>query len=589
MRLEFRFQFGFIHECMRQMIIRNYGAKAWTSILRRAGFSITDENIVNLYYSDSSTFAIVDAILWEMYGKFHIEYIIEIGWEELVQTISPDLRGLLNNIDSLHYFISRIIYKSEWKCPSFHCEQNKDGSLTLDYRTYRNGIYPTVKDTSEDQLVGRSAHLSQYDFVVIFPYHLLFDKDCKLLQVGKELYNHICRDLLEIGTPLTQIFQIVVPRIIFDFENICIFRDSIFVLEIKDAKFSLLLMTIILELINFSSEHQRSFVSFGRNLGLKGQMIPLDDNNQMLFLCSPLITTIPDLLEFGMRLTAMPLHDANRDLILLNQQRISDEEMNKQLQENNAQLEGLARDLEAEKGKTEELLKEMLPASVATQLLHGKSVDACEFNEATVMFSDVPNFNNIVPNCEPKEIVALLNDLFTKFDRLVVRHGAYKVETVGDSYMTVGGVPEIRLDHCEIICDLALGMLWESHSVTDPIKNAPLQIRIGIHSGTVVAGVIGNKMPRYCLFGDTVNTASRMESHSVPGRIHCTREAVELRNGQHFQFIMRGKIQVKGKGLMNTYFLKSNNKKTIWEIIGREKGKIVFLVCYQFRPNQIIK
>uniref|UniRef100_A0A1I7XC97 Guanylate cyclase domain-containing protein n=1 Tax=Heterorhabditis bacteriophora TaxID=37862 RepID=A0A1I7XC97_HETBA len=172
----------------------------------------------------------------------------------------------------------------------------------------------------------------------------------------------------------------------------------------------------------------------------------------------------------------------------------------------------MAKDLEVEKGKTDALLSEMLPITVAHQLKSGQSVDAREYESATVMFSDVPTFQQIVPFCMPKDVVHLLNNLFTRFDRLVTLQKAYKVETVGDSYMSVGGIPDVADDHCEIICHLALGkveelvpqnfslifkgMLMEARNVTDPISGQPLYIRAGIHSGPVVAGVVGAKMPR---------------------------------------------------------------------------------------------
>uniref|UniRef100_A0A914DYF3 guanylate cyclase n=1 Tax=Acrobeloides nanus TaxID=290746 RepID=A0A914DYF3_9BILA len=187
------------------------------------------------------------------------------------------------------------------------------------------------------------------------------------------------------------------------------------------------------------------------------------------------------------------------------------------------------------------------------------------------MFADVPSFQLIVPHSKPKDVVHLLNELFTKFDRLV-----YKVETVGDSYMIVGGIPESVESHCEKICHVALGMIWEARLVNDPISNRPLQIRTGIHSGPVVAGVVGAKMPRYCLFGDTVNTSSRMESHSPPGRIHCSEAAVKCaQNTGRFDFISRGKIEIKGKGTMETCFLKQSYKKSIWEIIGKPRDENV--------------
>ncbi|KIH50111.1 hypothetical protein ANCDUO_19813, partial [Ancylostoma duodenale] len=142
----------------------------------------------------------------------------------------------------------------------------------------------------------------------------------------------------------------------------------------------------------------------------------------LIYICSPYVTSITELMQFGMRLTAMPLHDATRDLILLNQQRLTDVEVNLQLEANNEQLEVLAKDLEAEKQKTEMILRDMLPLSIATQLMNGEHIEAREYEQATVMFSDVPNFQSILPHSKPKEIVQMLNDLFHRFDRLVVMH-----------------------------------------------------------------------------------------------------------------------------------------------------------------------
>ncbi|VDM58090.1 unnamed protein product [Angiostrongylus costaricensis] len=164
-----------------------------------------------------------------------------------------------------------------------------------------------------------------------------------------------------------------------------------------------------------------------------------------------------------MRLTAMPLHDATRFLILLNQQRLTDVELNLQLEENNEQLEMMAKDLEVEKRKTDSILKDMLPPLIADHIMNNKQVHACEFENTTVMFSDIPDFQSILVHCHPKDVVQLLNDLFHRFDRLVIMHKvsilAYKVETVGDSYLTVGGIPEQIPEHAEIICHLAIGKL----------------------------------------------------------------------------------------------------------------------------------
>ncbi|CEF68837.1 Adenylyl cyclase class-3/4/guanylyl cyclase domain and Heme-NO binding domain and Haem NO binding associated domain and NO signalling/Golgi transport ligand-binding domain-containing protein [Strongyloides ratti] len=648
--------FGFIHESIRQLMFRRYGEEFWASVLARAGFESGKENIVNHYYPDSDTYSLVDSVaalskmsreqVWEMYGAFLIEYTMEIGWDELLRTLSPDLKGFLDNLDSLHYFIDHVVYKANLRGPSFRCEQNDDGTITLHYFTGRPGLYPIVKGVLRE--VARRIYLSEIsisisgrtqrsvqlstgerveehvimvikessskgssegniatlnetnsdstssiisssdlkfnlencilrvshnDFLTAFPYHFIVDRDCKLVQAGKDLYKHILPELLEPGTPIIRIFEITRPQIPLDFDNICNFINAVFVLQVKLPPSNLQKMNNN-RILNEVDGNTMMEGNPNQQLKLKGQMILLESKAHVIYLCSPYVTSIPELLQFGMRLSAMPLHDATRDLILLNQQRLSDVEVNLQLEANNEQLEQMARDLEMEKGKTDALLKEMLPATVAQQLILGKSVDAKEYEEATVMFCDVPNFYNIVLHCQPKDVVHLLNELFTKFDRLVVYHNVYKVETVGDSYMTVGGIPEVTENHCELICHVALGMLWEGRTVEDPVLKKPLQIRAGIHSGPIVAGVVGAKMPRYCLFGDTVNTASRMESHSPTARIHCSNSAYEAANKcGRFDFEKRGTVFIKGKGNMETYYLKKSFKKSIWEIIQRDRDE----------------
>ncbi|KAJ1372920.1 Soluble guanylate cyclase gcy-32 [Parelaphostrongylus tenuis] len=159
-------------------------------------------------------------------------------------------------------------------------------------------------------------------------------------------------------------------------------------------------------------------------------MMLLADKKTLIYICSPYVTCISELMEYGMRLTAMPLHDSTRFLLLLNQQRLSDVELNLQLEENNEQLEAMAKDLEIEKRKLDSILKEMLPSSIADHIMNNQHVDAREFEIATVMFSDIPDFQSILVHCLPKDVVQMLNDLFHRFDRLVVMHKIGQIESV---------------------------------------------------------------------------------------------------------------------------------------------------------------
>ncbi|XP_028406590.1 atrial natriuretic peptide receptor 2-like [Dendronephthya gigantea] len=215
-----------------------------------------------------------------------------------------------------------------------------------------------------------------------------------------------------------------------------------------------------------------------------------------------------------------------------------------------------------EKRKTDNLLERMLPSSVAEQLKKGKSVEAESFQCVTIYFSDIVSFTELCAESTPLQVVTLLNDLYTLFDEIIRDFDVYKVETIGDAYMVVSGLPQRNnnLHASEISC-MALRI---RDSVLDfKIRHKPnhkLMLRIGVHSGPVVAGVVGRTMPRYCLFGDTVNTASRLESSGDALRIHIsnsTNEILEELGG--FRTQERGEIAVKGKGALVTYWLLGAN------------------------------
>ncbi|KAG5856481.1 hypothetical protein ANANG_G00008400 [Anguilla anguilla] len=211
-----------------------------------------------------------------------------------------------------------------------------------------------------------------------------------------------------------------------------------------------------------------------------------------------------------------------------------------------------------EKRKAETLLYQILPHSVAEQLKRGETVQAEAFDSVTIYFSDIVGFTAISAESTPMQVVTLLNDLYTCFDAIIDNFDVYKVETIGDAYMVVSGLP-VRNGklHGREVARMSLALLDAVRSFR--IRHRPdqqLKLRIGIHSGPVCAGVVGLKMPRYCLFGDTVNTSSRLESTGEALKIHvsaATRDVLQEFNC--FQLELRGDVEMKGKGKMRTYWL----------------------------------
>lgn len=242
-----------------------------------------------------------------------------------------------------------------------------------------------------------------------------------------------------------------------------------------------------------------------------------------------------------------------------------------QLQEQTQKLEELVRKLQQEiqerqraelaltiaQKKSDHLLLNILPLTIIENLKTGQGAAAEKFDSATVLFADIVDFTSLAVRISPLELVNFLNQIFSTFDELTEKHGLEKIKTIGDAYMVAGGLPLPKSDHVFAMANMALDMQVAIMNLQTDI-NHPVKIRIGIHTGPVVAGVIGTKKFIYDLWGDTVNIASRMESLGLPGYIQVT-AAIYEQLKEHYLLEERGKISVKGTEDMITYWLKGRN------------------------------
>ncbi|RWS05575.1 guanylate cyclase soluble subunit beta-1-like protein, partial [Dinothrombium tinctorium] len=416
-------------------------------------------------------------------------------------------------------------------------------------RNYGTEIWDKIKKEAEIEMEGSFLVRLIYDDEITYN---LIEAAEKVLRTS---VARVLPALTHSNCLVTNVFDMIRPHMEFSFNNILSHINTVFVLRTKCVNKGS-------EGINSKSEHSR--------MRLKGQMLHIQETDLMLFLCSPSVLNLDDLNRRGLYLSDIPLHDATRDLVLLSEQFEAEYKLTKNLEILTDKLQQTYRELEEEKKKTDRLLYSVLPPSVANELRHSRPVPAKKYECVTILFSGIVGFGQFcAKNSDSKgamKIVKLLNAIYTTFDVLTdtkKNPNVYKVETVGDKYMAVSGLPEPCESHTRCIARLALDIMDLSKNVkTEDVDG--VQVTIGIHSGEVVTGVIGKRMPRYCLFGNTVNLTSRTETTGQAGKINVSEDAYKLLQESKnfdptFKFEYRGPVAMKGRPEpMKVWFLSRN-------------------------------
>jgi guanylate cyclase len=235
-----------------------------------------------------------------------------------------------------------------------------------------------------------------------------------------------------------------------------------------------------------------------------------------------------------------------------------------------AALDAEHRALVLEQAKSERLLLNVLPDVIAARLKEADGVIADGYDDVSVLFADIAGFTPLAARLSPEELVRMLDELFSAFDGIASNHGLEKIKTIGDAYMVAGGLPVPRPDHADAIAEMALEMT----DAVARISDGSLSVRIGVDTGPVVAGVIGRTKFIYDLWGDTVNTASRMESHGIPGAVQVTGRTKE-RLEERYELASRGIIDVKGKGPMETFLLTGRRAALPEPRLAHGEGEVV--------------
>ena len=393
-----------------------------------------------------------------MFGEQFLVWCKESGYAKILQLLGRSLQDFLTNLDALHDHLS-IIYP-QMDAPSFRCTNTNQG-FYLHYYSSRDGLESIVKGivksvarefygvevemklvrqkgdndsdhslfhilelayhptsqrqaqlTRQGSMIPSSTQqlISPESFCRCFPFHIVFNRDMNILQVGVTL-SWVLPGWSQSGKSLNNFFVLERPRMKLSFENIQAYINTIF----------------ILRLVSHSHANLAYIVTSNDPMRLRGQMIYLPESDCMLFLCSPRVSSIKDLDQRGLYLSDIPMHDATRGLLMMSQTAASEFHNIVQLEELIGKLNVAQKSLEEEKGRMRDLLHQMLPVTIADSLMAGQMIEAERFEAVTILFSDIVGFTSICGKCEPIQVVSMLNKLYTLFDQVVGRNKVYKV------------------------------------------------------------------------------------------------------------------------------------------------------------------
>ncbi|RZF48540.1 hypothetical protein LSTR_LSTR011155 [Laodelphax striatellus] len=593
--------YGFVNYALELLVLKTFGEEKWEEIKKAADVTMEGQFLVRQIYDDEITYSLIGSavnilnipanMILELFGKMFFEFCQDSGYDKILQVLGATPRDFLQNLDALHDHLSTIY--PGMRAPSFRCtERPEDGALVLHYYSDRPGlehivigIVKTVASKLHDteveveilrtkaecdhvqfliteksgrgkvastpmeeiQTMSLESKVSPATFCHVFPFHMMFDRQLAIQQTGATI-SRVMPSANSPGCKLTDLLDPIRPHLELTFDNILAHINQVYVLKTKEGV--------------MKTDSEPAF----RNIRLKGQMLYVPESDVIIFLCYLSIANLDDLTRRGLYIGDIPLHDATRDLVLMSEQFEADYKLTRNLEILTDKLQHTYRQLDSEKNKTDQLLYSVLPPSVANELRHMRPVAPKRYDSVTLLFSGVVGFKDFcAANTDANgamKIVNLLNQLYTAFDTLTdpkKNPNVYKVETVGDKYMAVSGLPELCNTHAQCMARLALDMMDLSQKVI--VDGQPVKITIGIHSGEVVTGVIGNRMPRYCLFGNTVNLTSRTETTGAEGKINVSETAYSLLNrpdneDPQFHFEYRGPIEMKGrKDPMKIWFL----------------------------------
>ncbi|CAH2040760.1 unnamed protein product, partial [Iphiclides podalirius] len=504
---------------------------------RSSGISRPRLNSLNLINSEKlnsmrERFGTPEKVM-HFFGRCFVKFFTNYGYDTMIRATGRYFCTFLQSVDSIHQRM-RFTFP-RMRSPSMQLTRAHIHGAELVYSSGRTGfthylmgqLYEIAEDIFSLKLKASIVKESMEGTYYVAVLRLEFDNSDYLVAA----WGGPCHRIMK--SPVSEILRLRKPKISFTWDKVVCMQTMLFELELMRWK---------ARCVNDARRGSQG----ARSILLKGPIYLLEEIDSLIFLCSPIFNDLDELRQAGLYLADLNGHGLSKEMLLHGWQHLSRLELLfEKAESRSSSLEKSCRLLDQWKKRGDQLLYSMIPKGIADHLRSGKDpMAACQaFESVTIMFCGV-QLAEAGTRADVMQTVAYMNDVYSRIDRLLDSHRVYKVETVGTVYMLVSGAPERRRAHAASAASAALA-----------VSRALPMLTIGVHSGPCVAGVLGRRLPRYCLVGDTVNTASRMQTSSEPGRIQISaKTAAELPAGR-FRLRRRGLIKVKGKGMMETFWL----------------------------------
>ncbi|GJQ77350.1 hypothetical protein Trydic_g20760 [Trypoxylus dichotomus] len=403
--------------------------------------------------------------------------------------------------------IARILYATEAKV-SMTQSAHDARYFRYKIRANKRNLAPSTVKSSKNSAPVANLQMGVPTFCKAFPWHFVIDRRLELVQLGSGFMRVFGCMLTTCGTAAATYFEFHRPRsLTLSFNEIVKRANTPFVLAIKKLP----------GVDTFPAE----------GLELKGQMVYCPESDSVLFIGSPFIDGLEGLTGSGLFISDIPLHDATRDVILVGEQARAQDGLRKRMDKLKSSIEEGSKAVDKEREKNVSLLHLIFPPGIAKRLWLGETIEAQTHENVTMLFSDIVGFTSICATATPMMVINMLQNLYNQFDVYCGQLDVYKVETIGDAYCVAGGLHKESKTHAQQIAWMALKMINTcAHHQTH--HGQPIRMRIGLHTGSVLAGVVGVKMPRYCMFGHNVTIANKFESGSEPLKINISPTTYEM-------------------------------------------------------------